>query len=145
MESDSEQAKSMLLKALDIDPENIPCLTQLGFIYVEQKDYQSAIVTFRKVATVKPDFAHAYFNLGYLYWETKDYAQAKDMYQRVIELKPEFVDEALFNLAMIQNKLGEQSQCIKNLEQAIAINPDNESARVYLQRIKGGSNSSDES
>ena len=120
-------------------------MTQLGFIYVEQNDYQNAIVTFQKISTIKPDFAHAYFNLGYLYWETKEYAQAKDMYQRVIELKPEFVDEALFNLAMIQNKLGEQSQCIKNLEQAIAINPDNESARVYLQRIKGGSKSSDES
>ena len=145
VESDSDQAISMLLKALDIDPENIACLTQLGLIYVEQKDYQNAIVTFQKVSTIKPDFAHAYFNLGYLYWETKDYAQAKDMYLRVIELKPEFVDEALFNLAMIQNKLGEQSQCIKNLEQAIVINPDNESARVYLERIKGGSKSSDES
>lgn len=145
VESDTEQAKTLLLKALDLDPENIPCLTQLGFIYVEQKDYQNAIVTFQKVSAVKPDFAHAYFNLGYLYWQTEDYARAKEMYRRVIELKPEFVDEALFNLAMIQNKLGEQGQCIKNLEQAIAINPDNESARIYLQQLKGGSKSSNES
>ena len=112
---------------------------------VEQKDYQNAIVTFQKVAAIKPEFAHAYFNLGYLYWVTQDYAQAKDMYQRVIELKPEFLDEAFFNLAMIQNKLGEQGQCIKNLEQAIAINPNNESARVYLNQLKGGTKSSDES
>ena len=145
VESDTEQAKAMLLKALDLDPDNISGLTQLGFIHVEQKDYANAIVTFQKVSTIKPDFAHAYFNLGYLYWATEDYAQAKEMYQRVIELKPEFVDEALFNLAMIQNKLGEQSQCIKNLEQAIAINPDNESARAYLQKLKGGSKSSNES
>ncbi len=145
VESDTEQAKTMLLKALDLDPENIPCLTQLGFIYVEQKDYPSAIVTFQKVSAVKPDFAHAYFNLGYLFWETEDYARAKDMYRRVIELKPEFLDEALFNLAMIHNKLGEQGQCIKNLEQAIVINPDNESARAYLQQLKGGSKSSNES
>jgi len=145
VESDSEQAKTMLLKALDLDPNNIPCLTQLGLIYFEQKDYQNAIVTFQKVAAIKPEFAHAYFNLGYLYWATEDYAQAKDMFQRVIELKPEFLDEAFFNLAMIQNKLGEQGQCIKNLEQAIAVNPDNESARVYLQQLKGGSKSTDES
>ncbi len=145
METDTEQAKTMLLKALDLDPENIACLTQLGLIYVEQKDYTNAIFTFQKVSAVKPDFAHAYFNLGYLYWVTQDYARAKDMYQQVIELKPEFVDEALFNLAMIQNKLGEQDKCIKNLEQAIAINPDNESARLYLQKLKGGSKSSDES
>lgn len=145
MEVDSEQARILLLKAIDYDPKNLACLNQLGFIYVEQKDYQNAIETYKKVAAIKPEFAGAFFNLGYLYWATEDYALAKDMYQRVIELKPEFIDEAFFNLAMIQDKLGEQGQCIKNLEQAIAANPDNESARVYLEKLKGGSKSSDES
>lgn len=144
-ESDSAQAKIMLLKALDLDPDNIPSLMQLGLICWQQKDYQNAVVTFQKVVAIKPEFAHAYFNLGYLYWETEDYAQAKGMFKRVIELKPDFLDEAFFNLAMIQNKLGEQGQCIKNLEQAIAINPDNESARVYLNEFKGGTKTSDES
>ena len=106
---------------------------------------QNAIVTFQKVTAIKPEFADAYFNLGYLYWETEDYTQAKDMFQRVVELKPDFLDEALFNLAMIQNKLGEQGQCIKNLEQAIAINPENKSARAYLNQLKGGTKTSDES
>ena len=144
-ESDSGQAKIMLLKALDLDPDNIPSLMQLGLICWQQKDYQNAVVTFQKVVAIKPEFAHAYFNLGYLYWEIEDYAQAKGMFKRVIELKPDFLDEAFFNLAMIQNKLGEQGQCIKNLEQAIAINPDNESARVYLNELKGGNKTSDES
>ena len=144
-ESDSAQAKIMLLKALDLDPDNIPSLMQLGLICWQHKDYDNAVLTFQQVVAVKPEFAHAYFNLGYLYWETEDYAQAKGMFKRVIELKPDFVDEAFFNLAMIQNKLGEQGQCIKNLEQAIAINPDNESARVYLNEFKGGTKTSDES
>ena len=144
-ESDSAQAKIMLLKALDLDPDNIPSLMQLGLICWQQKDYQNAVVAFQKVVAIKPEFAHAYFNLGYLYWETEDYVQAKGMFKRVIELKPDFLDEAFFNLAMIQNKLGEQGQCIKNLEQAIAINPDNDSARVYLNELKGGTKTSDES
>jgi tetratricopeptide (TPR) repeat protein len=118
---------------------------QLGLICWQHKDYQNAVAKFQKVVAIKPEFAHAYFNLGYLYWETEEYAQAKGMFKRVIELKPDFVDEAFFNLAMIQNKLGEQGQCIKNLEQAIAINPDNESARVYLNEFKGGTKTSDES
>ena len=139
-----ETAKSMLLKALDIDTQNVPCLSQLGYIYLEQNDHPNAIEAYKKVAALKPEFAGAFFNLGYLFWITEDYARAKTMYLRVIELKPEFMDEALFNLAMIHAKLGEQDACVKSLEQAIAINPQNESARKYLQQLKGGSKSSHE-
>jgi len=140
-----EAAKSMLLMALDIDTQNVPCLTQLGYVYLKQNDHPNAIKTYNKVASIKPRFAGAFFNLGYLYWITEDYAQAKDMYLHVIDLKPKFLDEALFNLAMIHAKLGERDACVKSLEQAIAINPQNESARKYLQQFKGGSKSSDES
>ena len=140
-----EAAKSMLRKALDIDAQNVPCLTQLGYVYLKQNDHPNAIETYKKVASLKPRFAGAFFNLGYLYWITGDYTRAKDMYLHVIDLKPKFLDEALFNLAMIQAKQGEHDACVKNLEQAIAINPQNESARKYLQQFKGGSKSSDES
>ena len=104
--TEPEAAKSLLLKALDIDTQNVPCLTQLGYIYLEQNDHPNAIETYKKVTALKPRFAGVFFNLGYLYWITEDYAQAKDMYLRDIELKPEFLDEALFNIAMLQAKLG---------------------------------------
>ena len=58
------------------------------------------------------------------------------MYGRVVELRPEFTDEALFNLAVINEKLGERDSCIKNLEQAVAFNPGNKSAQKYLHQLK---------
>jgi hypothetical protein len=58
------------------------------------------------------------------------------MYGRVIELRPAFTDEALFNLAVINEKLGERERCLKNLEQAVAFNPGNKSAKKYLQKLK---------
>jgi serine/threonine protein kinase len=143
--ADPELARGMLLKALEIDPRNVDCLTQLGFIYTAQNNHQKAIEIYQAATAINPQFAGAFFNLGYLYQVTGDYVRAKEMYQRVIDLNPKFVDEALFNLAMIQAHLGNQNACVKNLEQAIAINPDNESARKYLQGFKGGSKRSDES
>ena len=67
------------------------------------------------------------------------------MYQRVVDLKPPFLDEALFNLAMVQSELGERDKCLQNLRQAIAVNPENESARTYLQQFKEEAEQSDES
>ena len=53
----------------------------------------------------------------------------------MVELAPAFLDEALFNLAMVQEQLGERRQSLKSLEQAIKINPDNASALAYLNQI----------
>jgi hypothetical protein len=46
---------------------------------------------------------------------------------------------------MVQAELGEQDKCLQNLEQAIAINPENESAKTYLQQLKGEAEERDES
>ncbi len=53
----------------------------------------------------------------------------------MVQLEPAFLDEALFNLAMVQEQLGERRQCLKSLKQAVEINPGNASALAYLQQI----------
>jgi tetratricopeptide (TPR) repeat protein len=136
IKSDSEQAGKLLLKALEMDPGNISVLSNLGYLYMTRKNYPKAIETYLKVTDLAPNLPDTFFNLGYLYAVTENYQQAKQMYRRVVELAPAFTDEALFNLAVINEKLGEHKQCIKNLEQAVSINPRNESAKRYLHRLK---------
>jgi serine/threonine protein kinase len=133
--TDKESAKGLLLKALNIKPSNVAVLSKLGFIYLHANNYPQAIDTYLKVAELEPQQPNAFFNLGYIYAVTEDYTKAKEMYVRVIELEPAFLDEALFNLAMVQEQLGERRQCLKSLKQAIKINPDNASAQAYLSQI----------
>ncbi len=133
---DSNEAQALLLKALKFDSQNISCLSQLGFIYMDRQDYPRAIQTYLKVTKLAPQQPDAFFNLGYIYTITKNYQKAQTMYARVVELKPAFTDEALFNLAVIYEKLGERDRCIQKLEQAVAFNPGNKSAQKYLQHLK---------
>ncbi len=134
--TDKEFAKGLLLKALAIKPTSLPVLSKLGFIYLRDNDYQLAIDTYQKVAELEPRMPNAFFNLGYIYAVTEDYPRAKEMYVRVVQMEPAFLDEALFNLAMVQEQLGERRQCLKSLKQAIEINPDNAQAVAYLDQIK---------
>jgi tetratricopeptide (TPR) repeat protein len=134
--TDKESAKGLLLKALDIKPASVAILSKLGFIYLRDNNYAQAIDAYQKVAELEPQQPNAFFNLGYIYAVTEDYARAKEMYARVVQLEPAFIDEALFNLAMVQEQLGERRQCLKSLKQAIKINPDNASALAYLNQIK---------
>jgi len=133
--TDPPSAKSALLKALELEPASVAALSKLGYIYVRENDYPHAIDSYQKVAELEPLLPDTFFNLGYIYAITADYAQAKEMYTRVVKLEPEFLDEALFNLAMVQEQLGERSQCVKSLKRAIAINPANNSAAAFLKQI----------
>ncbi len=136
LETDPVQAEKFLLKALEMDPANISGLSNLAYLNMGRKNYPKAIEVYLKVAELAPRLPDTFFNLGYVYAITDDYQQAKLMYHRVVELAPAFTDEALYNLAVINEKLGEHNQCIKNLEQAVALNPGNETAKKYLHQLK---------
>ncbi|MBT8365254.1 MAG: protein kinase [Deltaproteobacteria bacterium] len=136
LEADPVQAEKFLLKALEMDPANISGLSNLAYLNMGRKNYPKAIEVYLKVAELAPRLPDTFFNLGYVYAITDDYQQAKLMYHRVVELAPAFTDEALYNLAVINEKLGEHNQCIKNLEQAVALNPGNETAKKYLHQLK---------
>ena len=133
--SDPAAAKNALLKALELEPASVQALSKMGFIYVRENNYPQAIASYRKVAELEPLLPNSFFNLGYIYAITEDYLQAKEMYSRVVDLEPDFLDEALFNLAYMQNQLGEQRQCVKNLKRALDINPANTSAAELLAQI----------
>jgi serine/threonine protein kinase len=136
MSEDPDAAKVYLLKALEVDPASIPVLSELGFIYVRHNEYPLAIEAYQKVAEIDPGRADTFFNLGYIYAVTENYSKAKEMYARVVELSPDYLDEALFNLAMVQAQIGQREQCIKSLKQAIDVNPANESALAYLKQLE---------
>jgi serine/threonine protein kinase len=135
MPADPGAARAYLSKALNVDSANISVLSQIGYFYVSQNDYPRAIETYQKVAQLDPGLPDSFFNLGYIYAVTENYSKAEEMYSRVVELAPGFLDEALFNLAMVQYQLGKREKCIQSLKQAVEINPANESAATYLKQI----------
>jgi len=135
-EKDPGEAKSLLIKAGSVDPRNKRVYFEMGSIYVREKNYPDAIRSYRKVAEMDPGFTEAFFNLAYVYAKVKDYPHAEETYRRVVDMSPPYVDEALFNLAMVQERLGKTAESIENLERTLSANPANETARRYLVKFK---------
>jgi len=129
-------AKDMVEKAIETDPSNIEGHMWVGLYYTKEKDFQRAVKSYEMAISLNPDTPKAYFNLGYIFAELKEYAKAEEMYLKAVSLSPTFLDEALFNLAVIQRRLGKTDQCIENLQEAVRINPNNEIAKRYLERLK---------
>jgi tetratricopeptide (TPR) repeat protein len=122
---------------VELDPGSAQANYQLGLVYVKLKDFDNAKKTYQIVTELNPTSADAFFNLGYVQAVTKNYSKAEEMYKRVVELAPSYLDEALYNLALVQDKEGKREECIANLQKALSVNPENQLAKEYLGRVKG--------
>lgn len=135
-EKQPERAKALLLKAVKLAPGDPQGHYLLGRIYTQQKDFTSAVASYQTAIELDPQMVNAYFNLGYIYAVKKEYTKAQEMFKHVVDLSPSFLDEALYNLAIVQRKTGNIQGCIKSLEQAITVNPENKNAKKLLETLK---------
>lgn len=135
-DEDQERAKGLLLKAIEVDPDLVQAHVRLGALLVGMGDMQGAVRAYEQATELSPSSSDAFFNLGYVYARTRAYAKAEAAYSRAVELEPDYLDEALSNLAVVQYLLGKRQESVANLERALELNPDNELARRYLQRVK---------
>lgn len=134
--TEPDKAEALLLKAEEVNPASVKTHSNLGLLYVQQKRYEEALRQYKTVSELDPMQTDAFFNLGYLYAVTKNYADAEKMYKKAVELKPDYLDEALFNLAMVQKRLGNEDACVANLEKALEVNPKNSRVQKYLNKLK---------
>ena len=134
----------MLTKAIDVSPDNARAYLVLGQYQTRAKAYPQAIDAYRQAILLDPNLSDALYNLGYVYATTGNLKDAETAFNGVVQLKPSYLGKSLFNLAVVQQKLGKKEQSLANLEKAIALMPQNEKALAYLNRIKNPSAESKE-
>jgi tetratricopeptide (TPR) repeat protein len=144
LDSNPRKAVTLLRKAARLDPQNSEAYYYLGKLYTSKKDVPKAIKAYEKSIDLDPRSPDAFFNLGFIYYSTKEYSKAEKMFRKVVELRPFYLDEAYFNLAVVQNLQGKRKESIGNLERTLEVNPNNDRARKYLLRLKRTSQSGNE-
>ena len=71
-----EQAKTLLLEAIDQDPENSRVLYYLGLVYLAQKQPAQAVPYLGKGLSIRPSNLFLRYQLGLAYFALPDYDQA---------------------------------------------------------------------
>jgi type II secretory pathway predicted ATPase ExeA/tetratricopeptide (TPR) repeat protein len=129
------EAEVLLLKAAEVNPKNIEAHFNLGKIYIRSKDYSLAIDAYQNAITLNPKLSDALFNLGFIYATIGMYEDAEKLYARLVPLDPTYLDKALFNLAVVQEKLGKKEESLANLKMAVTIRPENKKAQSHLKLL----------
>jgi len=130
-----KQAETTLLKAVEVNPDNFETHFELGKLYTKTKEYPNAINSYQNATDLNPEMASAFYNLGFVFAKSGNYASAEEALLRAAELSPPYADKVLFNLAVVQLKLGKKEFGIQNLQKSLALNPSNRRAEAFLEKV----------
>jgi tetratricopeptide (TPR) repeat protein len=81
-----DEAIPLLKKALDVNPNLVPALLELGFAYNETRLYDKAIPILEKLINIQPKLAVAHINLGAAYRATGRYDEAIVSFEKAIAI-----------------------------------------------------------
>jgi tetratricopeptide (TPR) repeat protein len=110
------QIKSLLEKAVQLDPKLGPGYLQLGILYAEQRDFPSAIAAYRQAITAAPRLEEAHYRLAQLYRQTGETANAQAELQLYTQISKEQADETERQRHQVQQfvfQLGDQTSTPK--------------------------------
>ena len=82
----SAQVKSLLQRAVRLDPGLGPAYLQLGILYSEQNDLTKAIAAYEKAIEVNPQLEAAHYRLAQAYRQAGDKLKAQQESQRFEQL-----------------------------------------------------------
>ena len=76
-------------KILSIKPDYVDAGNELGYAYLQMKEYQNCVDALLRTLKVKPDYAVARLNLGFAYFRMGNRAAAIEQYAELMRIDPE--------------------------------------------------------
>ncbi|XP_051132063.1 probable UDP-N-acetylglucosamine--peptide N-acetylglucosaminyltransferase SPINDLY [Andrographis paniculata] len=106
-------------EAIKIDPRYAPAYYNLGVVYSEMMQYDTALSCYEKAAIERPMYAEAYCNMGVIYKNRGDLESAIACYERCLTVSPNF-EIAKNNMAIALTDLGTKVKLEGDINQGIA-------------------------
>jgi len=125
-----KEAIKNLEESLKLNSNYSPTLTNLGGLYIKEKQFNKAEKILQKALLIKPS-PDIYNNLGIIYSEKKEFDKSIKKFQKAISYNPQSAD-AHYNLGLVYLKKGKNNKAIPYLKKAIELNPE------YAKKVRFG-------
>jgi tetratricopeptide (TPR) repeat protein len=123
-------------RALELDPECVPALINLGNLHYGAGRADEARACFERAVQLEPDHAKARFNLGNVLHDRGDLQAALILYRDTAALAPDFAD-AHFNLALVCEQLGLVEDARRLWRRYLELDPTGEWAVIAREHLGG--------
>ena len=127
------EAISQYKRALNIEPDDIDVLINIGLGYRHLEEYDKAIEYYDKVLDIEPENKVAINNKGYSYECLKETDKAIELYKKSLKIDPAY-DIPLVNLSNIYFNEKQYEKVIEIFDRALELDPLNSANWVDLGR-----------
>ena len=121
-------------RALDINPDHLIALENLGNAYRQEKQWELARTTLEHAVEMGPDDPEANYGLGMVYAQLNESDRAYERLQTALRLRPNY-PEALNNLGILYLRTQRPDQAIQSFEECIRVAPAFDQSYLNLARV----------
>ena len=121
-------------KALQLSPDHLIALENLGNAYRQLKQWEDARKILEHAVEVGPQDSEASYSLAMVYAQFNDTERAHEYLQRALKLRPDY-PEALNNLGVLYLRTQRRDQAVASFEECIRVAPSFDQAYLNLARV----------
>jgi tetratricopeptide (TPR) repeat protein/peroxiredoxin len=121
-------------KAVELSPDHLIALRNLGNAYRQQKRWEDARKTLERALAVGPRDAEVNYSLGMVFAQIDDTDRAYEYLQRALKFRPAY-PEALNNLGVLYLRTRRPDEAVASFKESIRIAPSFDQSYLNLARV----------
>ena len=129
-----EEAVEHFQESLQLSPDYLIALENLGNAYRQLKRWDDARKTLEQAVAVGPQDPEANYSLGMVFAQLNDTDRAYDYLRRALKLRPDY-PEALNNLGILYLRTQRRDEAVANFNECIRVAPDFDQPYLNLARV----------
>jgi tetratricopeptide (TPR) repeat protein len=133
-EGSTDEAIRNFRRALEMDPDYLVALVNLGNAYRQKKSWEEAKSVLRQAVEIKPEDAEANYGLGMVFAQLDDTERAYQYLQKALTARPAY-PEALNNLGVLYLRTQRREQAESTFQESIRVAPAFDLAYLNLARL----------
>lgn len=126
-----KKVKEEALAAIRIDERQVPAMRLMGWVFYEQKKYETARFAIENALALEPGNGLLHLDHGHTLLKLKEPDKAEEAFRKAAALRPELA-EAQENFGVLALKSGNKPAALAALEKAATLRPQDAKAQLHL-------------
>ena len=133
-EGRTDEAIRCFQEAVQLSPDHLIALDNLGNAYRVQKNWDEARKTFERTLAVNSSDSEANYGLGMVFAQLDDTARAYEYLQKALKFRPAY-PEALNNLGILYLRTKRRDEAVASFEECMRVAPAFEQSYLNLAKV----------
>ncbi|MCY3004732.1 MAG: tetratricopeptide repeat protein [Planctomycetota bacterium] len=134
LNEDYEEALELLLRAVELDSNNLSARYRLSQTYSKLGRIDDAVAELSAILESDSEHAIPFVVRGYHYMMLGQYARAGDDFDEALKIEPKEI-QAMRGSALVCEMLGDRKRALKILDQVLELDPTNEECLLDRSRM----------